>query len=289
MTAANIDDTQRLSILAACVSKMSVSGDADSTTKNAVFIQNISYSTIADVLRQGESSDVGRSLGASSAHASLSHSNNHFDGRGGRGRYRHNGVQNDRKDREPCVRRTPEEIAVMKGENPCHLCKTFSHWSNAHNDGGTLKSGTTCHITAVDAKAALTCSGECSMKPMGNAKTRKSVSLHQYLRAILKLIRLYWIPVCLKQLLDMILSCALFQSILDLMQSKLVNWLIVVHPTAQLEKPIFLLFNDDLWKEKLSSCRFLPRSLVSDTGSMEMAHMLASIDEFLNALYCISP
>lgn len=49
---ASVANMQRVSILAACVSKISVLGSPDSMTKNVAITQNIPYSAIFDVFRQ---------------------------------------------------------------------------------------------------------------------------------------------------------------------------------------------------------------------------------------------
>lgn len=57
--AAHVEDNQLVSILSACVNNIQATEDIDTSTKNSVFIKNISYSNIAGVLRQCDSQDNG--------------------------------------------------------------------------------------------------------------------------------------------------------------------------------------------------------------------------------------
>lgn len=52
LNAANVGDVQRVSVLAAGVSKTSVLGSTDSKRKSDLFSQNIAYDLTADVLPQ---------------------------------------------------------------------------------------------------------------------------------------------------------------------------------------------------------------------------------------------
>lgn len=82
-----------------------------------------------------------------------SQNQNQYTGRsGGHGRGR--GGRSERGARSTRIRRTPKEIAQMKAQTPCHQCKVYCHWSDAHNDGGTVKLGTSSHASSEDAKSA---------------------------------------------------------------------------------------------------------------------------------------
>lgn len=132
-----------------------------------MLIKNISYSTIAGVVRQCDSRDNVLSLGASTAKARVGlNGGDNISKRSRQSEGRENTENSRCSNRRGGGRRSLEEIAQMKAVNPCHQCNKFSHWSNEHNDDGSLKPGTVCNNTSEAAEAAL--SSSCNKNASNN-------------------------------------------------------------------------------------------------------------------------
>ena len=119
----NIDDNQRVSILAAAVSNVTPTEVTELSVTD--ILSAVKYSSIASVLRQCERKKTnlndgsGRALNANGAHGGDGGIGN---GNGG-GRFRnrfHNKL------------RTPAEIAERKKRQPCHYCKRHGPVSYTH-------------------------------------------------------------------------------------------------------------------------------------------------------------
>lgn len=134
---------------------MQVDESTSKFTKSSAFVHVICYETFAGVVSQFESHDSQSSV----KDFTESTTNNSFR----RGRQTRNqrganlGTLPGNKKRVSRGKRPPEDIALRKAEDSCHVCNRFFHWNNAQNDDGSLKPGTPCHESSDFAKAALRC------------------------------------------------------------------------------------------------------------------------------------
>ena len=117
----NVDDSQRISVLAAASPG---SGENDSTMDT--YLQAIKYESIASVLRQcDQTGQQSGSASGSALHAGSAATT-------GRGQCPKRGKR----------RLTPQELADLKRRSTCRECKKKGHWAQDHNPDGSLKPGT---------------------------------------------------------------------------------------------------------------------------------------------------
>lgn len=124
----NIDDNQRVSILAAAVSNVSPDESDEATV--ADMLGSVKYASIASVLRQCERKKSAIPQG--NGETINAHQTHTLGGCRHRGKYRQH--------------KTPEQIAELRKVKPCHYCKKqgltkYGHWSADHNENGTVKPG----------------------------------------------------------------------------------------------------------------------------------------------------
>ena len=115
----NIDNTQRVSVLAATSNNENI--DENATTSD--YIKAISYEKVASVLRQCDHGkqeiDPVNTLSANYA--------NTFPSQGQRTRVK--------------TRLSPDQLRDLKGKSQCRQCHKYGHWQGDHNDDGSIKNG----------------------------------------------------------------------------------------------------------------------------------------------------
>ncbi|CAN8063104.1 unnamed protein product [Agarophyton chilense] len=119
----DVDNKQRVSVLANCAPKDS-SFETNATT--TTFLESISYSAIASVLRQcdpgqGSGSSQTNTLSSSAAYTQRNRTSN-------RSAYSRQ-------------RMTPEQLAEKKRRTKCNKCGKLGHWAGDHREGNSLKAG----------------------------------------------------------------------------------------------------------------------------------------------------
>lgn len=119
---ANLEDSQRVSVLAASVS-------------NVPGIDGGTAPSSASHWRKGNITAVLRPCDKSKPSASHNNGNSTLNANRGGGV---NGT-NGRNQRDADSQRTPEQMATLKDKFECHRCHLYGHWANEHNPDGTLK------------------------------------------------------------------------------------------------------------------------------------------------------
>ena len=111
----NVENNQRISVLAASSPKES---DFEATATTDEFLDSISYSSIASIIRQCDTT--------SSAPSTI----------------RPLPVANVTVPRSYQRKRlSPQQLADLKSRSECHVCHKFGHWSTGHKQDGSLKPG----------------------------------------------------------------------------------------------------------------------------------------------------
>lgn len=135
---AEIEDNQRVSILAASVNSLDSSITQTESVEN--MLSKVKYSSIAAVLRQCDrlkstnNSGSSQSLAANNANGyTIGGRNSHNNRKNGNNSHWNNGGS----------RKSPAELALLKNKYPCKLCKRkgltrYGHWSPDHNPDGSL-------------------------------------------------------------------------------------------------------------------------------------------------------
>ena len=125
MSSGNIDDSNRVSIMASAANELMTSKVEDevmmmSNMSSADIVQNVKYETVASIIRQCERRDT--------THNNGSNLKVHQGGfRSGRGRAN--------------IRYGNDRISRAKGKYACRQCGKFGHWKDDHNRDGSLKQG----------------------------------------------------------------------------------------------------------------------------------------------------
>lgn len=121
----NIDDAQRVSVLASASSSDS---ELNAQSTNDEFLNAITYQSVASVIKQCDHQNTNDNLMANSAQA---HQNRFFKPK--------NGFKNNFKNNRPPL---PKEVYDQKTKQyPCHKCGKYGHWAREHYPDGKLKPG----------------------------------------------------------------------------------------------------------------------------------------------------
>jgi len=122
---ANVENNQRISVLAAASPKES---DFENAATTEQFLESVSYSAIASIIRQCDKSSDPPS--ATPRPAPIPAVTATIPSR------------NLRRDGTPKKRLTPQELADLKAKSKCRRCPKWGHWASDHIDQDTLKPGT---------------------------------------------------------------------------------------------------------------------------------------------------
>ena len=129
---ANVDASQRVSILASAASNLPTPTESTNSTANTsvsmttdTLVSQVSYEGIASVLRQCDQPRDNRSNLQNPLLSNLAH-HQRFN------KYKHRNKQHFQL----------QSIVDKKRNNPCHRCGMYGHWANEHLLDGSLKPGT---------------------------------------------------------------------------------------------------------------------------------------------------
>jgi len=142
LTNANIDDAQRVPILAAAGGRK----DVDQSQTNDAIIKTVMYESVASVLRQCDNGS-GTHSSASDGSSTFKSNGATFGGRNGKKRRSQQG-KNDKQ------RLTPDQLRDLKSKQQCRSCGFYGHWSSDHKADGSLKDGVTSRPPPVNPTAA---------------------------------------------------------------------------------------------------------------------------------------
>ena len=122
LSSANLDNAQRVSILAAASRSSNAPISASSSTPDEEYIKQIKYESVSSVLRQCDKDQDGSKESSLTVNSANTYSNK-------KNKYKHK------------TRLTPDQLASLKARSQCHTCKAYGHWSTDHRSDGSLKPG----------------------------------------------------------------------------------------------------------------------------------------------------